>query len=69
MQRKGWQRIYFTDKPHLIQIAKSLLEENNIESVIVDKRDSSYIGIGELELFIKDDDVILAKFLLEQNNL
>jgi hypothetical protein len=67
--QKGWQRVYFTDKPHLIQIAKSILEDNNIESVIVDKRDSSYIAIGELELFVKDDDAILAKFLLEKNSL
>jgi hypothetical protein len=67
--RKGWQRIYFTDKQHLVQIAKSLLEENHIESVVVDKRDSSYVGIGELELFVKDDDVTLAKFLLNENNL
>jgi hypothetical protein len=66
---KGWQRIYFTDKPHLIQIAKSILEENHIESVIVDKRDSSYVTLGELELFVKDDDITLAKFLLEENKL
>jgi hypothetical protein len=67
--QKGWQRIYFSDKPHLVEIAKSILEDNHIESVIVDKRDSSYISIGELELFVKDDDVILAKLIIEKNNL
>ena len=66
---KGWQRIYFTDKPHLVQIAKSILEENHIESVIVDKRDSSYVTIGEVELYVKEDDITLAKFLLQSNNL
>jgi hypothetical protein len=66
---KGWQRIYFSDKPHLIEIAKAILKDNQIESVIVDKRDSSYITIGEMELYVKDNDIILAKFLLEQNNL
>jgi hypothetical protein len=67
--QKGWQRVYFTDKPHLIQIAKSILEENHIESIIVDKRDSSYIAIGDLELFVKDDDAVLAKFLLQNKEL
>jgi hypothetical protein len=67
--RKGWQRIYFTTQPHLIQIAKSILEDNHIECVVVDKRDSSYIAIGDMELFVKDDDMILAKFLLQENNL
>jgi hypothetical protein len=66
---KGWQRIYFSDKPHLIEIAKAILKDNQIESVIVDKRDSSYITIGEMELYVKDSDIILAKFLLERNNL
>jgi hypothetical protein len=67
--QKGWQRIYFSDKPHLVEIAKTILKDNHIESVIVDKRDSSYISIGELELFVKDDDVILAKLIIEKNNL
>jgi hypothetical protein len=66
---KGWQRIYFSDKPHLVEIAKAILEENSIESVVVDKRDSSYVTIGEVELYVKDDDVILAKFLISQNKL
>jgi len=66
---KGWQRIYFSDKPHLVEIAKSILKDNHIESVIVDKRDSSYVSIGELELFVKEDDVILAKLIIEKNNL
>ena len=65
---KGWQRIYFTDKLHLAQIAKSILEDNGIESVIMDKRDSS-LKIGEVELFVKEDDMTLAKFLLQSNNL
>ena len=65
---KGWQRIYFAAQPHLVQIAKSILEENNIESVIVDKRDSSYVTIGEVELYVKDGDTTLAKFLVEKIN-
>jgi hypothetical protein len=66
---RGWQRVYFAAQPHLVQIAKSILEDNHIECVIVDKRDSSYVTIGEVELYVKDDDSTLAKFLLEQNNL
>ena len=66
---KGWQRVYFTDKSHLAQIAKSILEDNHIESVLVDKRDSSYVTIGEVELYVKEDDMTLAKFLLAENNL
>lgn len=66
---KGWQRIYFSDKPHLIEIAKAVLKDNNIESYVVDKRDSTYITIGELELYVKDSDVTLAEFLVKENEL
>lgn len=66
---RGWQRVYFAAQPHLVQIAKSILEENHIECVVVDKRDSSYITIGEVELYVKDSDITLSKFLLEENNL
>jgi hypothetical protein len=67
--KRGWQRVYFAAHPHMVQIAKSMLEENHIECVVVDKRDSSYITIGEVELYVKDEDHPLAKFLIEINQL
>ena len=67
--KKGWLRVYFSDKPHLVEIAKAILEGNHIESVVVDKRDSSYVTIGEVELYVKDEDMVLAKFLISQNKL
>ena len=66
---KGWVNVYSSGQPHLVEIAKELLRENQIESVIVDKRDSAYITIGELELFVRDLDVMKAKFILEKNTL
>ncbi|MBL0050982.1 MAG: DUF2007 domain-containing protein [Bacteroidetes bacterium] len=47
-------------------IVLSLLKENNIESVELDKRSSSYAGFGEIELFVKDDDVTIAKIIVDQ---
>jgi hypothetical protein len=65
----GWVNVYTTGQLHLAEIAKELLKENNIDSVIVDKRDSLYITIGEVELFVRDLDVMKAKFILEKNSL
>lgn len=67
--QKGWQQIYFSDKMHLIEIAKAVLSENNIESFEVNRRDSTYITIGDVELYVRDKDVMRAKFLIEQLNL
>ena len=66
---KGWERVYFSDKPHLVEIVRAILEGNQISCVVVDKRDSSYITIGDVELYVKDKDIVLAKFLISKNNL
>lgn len=67
--QKGWQQVYFSEKMHLIEIVKALLSENNIESFAVDKNDSTLITIGGTELYVKDLDVMRAKYLIEQHNL
>ena len=66
---KGWQKVYSSDKPHLIEIVKAILEDNQIEAAVIDKRDSTHIMMNELELYVKDNDVVLAKFLISKNEL
>jgi hypothetical protein len=66
---KGWQQIYSSDKPHLIEIVKAVLEDNQIEAAVIDKRDSTNIMMNDLELYVKDSDVVLAKFLISKNEL
>ncbi|MCX6292437.1 MAG: DUF2007 domain-containing protein [Bacteroidetes bacterium] len=67
--QKGWQPVYYSDKMHLVQIAKALLADHNIESFEMNRKDSTYITIGDIELYVKDTDVMRAKYILEQNNL
>jgi len=65
---KGWERIYSTDKPHLASIVRKILAENDIDSFEVNKRDSSY-GFGDVEIFVKDQDVVSSRVLIQQNSL
>ena len=67
--QKGWQQIYSSDKMHLVEIVKALLAEHLIESFDVNRKDSTYITMGEVELYVKDTDVIRAKYLIEQHDL
>ena len=67
--QKGWQQIYFSDRIHIIEIVKALLMENNITSFEINKNDSTHITMGGVELYVKDQDVMRAKFLIEQHNL
>jgi hypothetical protein len=65
---KGWERIYSTDKAHMVSIVRSMLKENDIESIEINKKDSSY-AFGDIEIFVKEEDVIFAKILIKQNQL
>jgi hypothetical protein len=65
----NWVKVYSHHEPHKLEIVKAVLLENNIESVIIDKRDRSYISIGEIELYVKPGDDVLATIIIKENNL
>lgn len=58
-----WVLIYETDKNFEIEIIRGMLEEHGIDAVIVNKKDSAYL-IGNFELYVSRDDVMLAKTLI-----
>jgi hypothetical protein len=64
-----WEMVYSSTYPHLAELAKGLLENNEIICVVRNNQDSSYTSIGELEVYVKREDVIKAKFILNQENL
>ena len=64
-----WISIYISDQPHKIEIVKAFLEDNRIPTVPVNKKDSSYITIGDIELFCRKEDAVLASFLIKENQL
>ena len=45
---------------------KGLLMHNEINSVVVNKQDSSYM-FGEFEVFVNREDVVKAKFVIDNN--
>jgi Putative prokaryotic signal transducing protein len=48
----NWYRVYSTDKNYEAAIVKGKLEENDIPVLILNKQDSSYIFLGEIELHV-----------------
>jgi len=67
----NWVIIYKSNNPNEVQIIKSLLENNEIEVVLMNKMDSMHTHLmnAELELHIKPEDVINAKYILSKNKL
>ncbi len=68
---KDWVSIYKTDNINNAEITKSVLEDNEINVVIMNKKDTVNLHIvnGEIELYVKAQDVIKAKFIISKNKL
>jgi hypothetical protein len=64
-----WEMVYVSTYPHLAELAKSLLEHNEIVCVLRNNQDSSYKAIGEVEVYVRREDVIKAKFILNRPDL
>ncbi len=64
-----WDLVYTSTLPHRIEIVIEVLKDQDIEAVKLDKRDSSYTMLGEIEVYTKKEDAILAKIIIEQNQL
>ncbi len=60
-----WKKIYESTSPIKAQLAKAfLVDEHNIDAIIMNKQDSSYL-FGLCEVHVPLQDAVLAKFLVE----
>lgn len=62
-----WEMIFSSSALYYVEIMKALLQDENIPSVIVNKQDSAYIVIGEIELYVKREDILKAKQIINQS--
>jgi hypothetical protein len=67
---KDWQCIFTCSLFYKAELAKAVLDDQNIECVILDKQSSAYSNaLGEIEVYVKQEDAILAKIILEESQL
>lgn len=64
---KDWICIYTSQKMQEAEIIKGLLTFNEINSVIINKQDSSYL-FGVFEVYVNKEDEVKAKFVLKENS-
>ena len=60
----NWTKIYTSTDPFKIELLKGFLNENNIIAMSINKKDSSYLSFGEIELLVNEKDVMKAKILI-----
>jgi hypothetical protein len=49
---QDWFKLYSTKDYLEANIIKGKLEENNIQAVILNRQDSSYLVFGEIEIYV-----------------
>ena len=62
---ENWQCIHTTQKEHIAEIIKAVLEDSGIKCFSLSKKDSAYL-FGEIELYVSPDNVIRAKQIIER---
>ena len=63
---KDWINIFTTNQAYLAEMIKDVLADNDVQAVIMNKQDSAYITIGDIEIYVKAENVIRAKFLINK---
>jgi hypothetical protein len=63
----NWQTVFKTTVLHQAEIVKSVLHDLDIRSVIVNKKDSSYLVFGQIELKVESENVIKSLKIIEED--
>ena len=60
-----WIKLESFDRPHQAEIRKTILEQNNIDAVVVNTRDSLFL-LGDYELYVRREDEKMAHAIIEE---
>lgn len=63
---KGWANVYKTDLLYRAEMVKSVLQHNDLQAVVVDKKDSNY-GFGYYEVHVAADAVLKAIKIIQDD--
>jgi len=64
MDNRTWLIVYRAAEYFKVEAAKNYLEENEIESFIVERPDSAYVMLSEVQLHVPESQAEWAKALL-----
>jgi putative signal transducing protein len=63
---EGWFKIYSADEEYQAEVIKSLLENNGLKPVLLDKKDDEF-RIGFAEVYVAPEEAEQAKEIIENN--
>lgn len=62
-----WTKIYTVERPYNAELIKGMLEEDGINCVIMNKRDSE-LPIGDVEIYVENENAERAKEIISEQN-
>ena len=65
----NWVRVYSSTNLQHIELLKHILKENDIDAIVMNKQDSFYITIGEIDLMVKGEEVLRSKKIISETKL
>jgi len=62
------KKVFSADKMYKINIIQELLKENNIASIVLNKKGSAFL-VGEIELFVNEENEEKANKIIEDHDM
>lgn len=62
-----WQKVFSAFESYKAEIVKDVLESNGLNPVIINKKDSSYASIGQIEVHVVAEEVIKSLNIIEND--
>jgi hypothetical protein len=63
---KDWKQVFLTGEFYQAEIARDLLENNEINSVILNQKDSIYKTFGDVAVYVNESDEEKAIEILKE---
>ena len=63
---EGWLKIYSADEEYQAEVIRSLLENNGLHPVILDRKDDEF-RLGYAEVYVAPEEAERAKEIIEEN--
>ena len=62
---KDFKQVYHSSNRSRVEIARELLVENGIDAIVMDQKDSVIPSIGEVEIFVHEENASRAMTILK----
>ena len=64
----NYRLVFKSNQAYLVEIMAAKLRADGLHVFVINKKDSSYNAFGEIELYVNAEDVVRAKYIINQTN-